>query len=93
MYDVIKDNADLLIRVIQRYGAANQMLKATEEVNELATAYMKAAQRLPHNVEEEMADVYIMLAQMRLLFDHPSIDGFIEAKLERLKREINKNDL
>lgn len=31
MYDVIKDNADLLIRVLQKKGIANQMLKATEK--------------------------------------------------------------
>lgn len=93
MYDVIKDNSDLLIRVIQMKGIANQKLKAAEELNELGSALMKSAQGLPNNVEEEMADVYIMLAQMRLVFNQSLIDGFIEAKLERLKRKTMNNDL
>lgn len=93
MYDVIKDNADLLIRVLQKKGIANQMLKATEKMNELGSSLMKSAQGLPHNVEEEMADAYIMLAQMRLVFNQPLIDGYIEAKLERLKRKTRENDL
>lgn len=89
MYDAIKANQDLLMRAINKFGIGKQRLKAAEETGELNTAFLKDAQGLPHNVEEEMAEVYIMLAQMRLVYNQYTIDGYIEAKLERLKRKIN----
>jgi NTP pyrophosphatase (non-canonical NTP hydrolase) len=88
MYDVIKHNADLLIEALQKFGITNQKRKADEELNELALEIKRDLDGRMHNVEEEMADVYIMLAQMRLVYNQATIDGYIEAKLERLKRKI-----
>ncbi|WP_051560320.1 hypothetical protein [Clostridium beijerinckii] len=91
MYSEIQMNKDLLIKAICRFGQEKQKIKAVEEAAELSQALLKDILGEPHNVEEEIADLEIMLAQMRLIYSQANIDGFIEAKLERLKRRIDKD--
>lgn len=83
-------NQDLLIKAITKFGMTKQRTKAAEEAAELIQALLKDVLGEPHNVEEEIADMEIMLAQMRLIYNQDTINGFIDAKLERLKRRINK---
>lgn len=89
MYNAIKLNTNLLILTISKYGIKKQKIKTSEEAAELIQAILKDVLGEPHNVEEEIADLEIMLAQMRLIYNQDTINGYIEAKLERLKRRIN----
>lgn len=89
MYNAIKLNTNLLILTISKYGMEKQKIKTSEEAAELIQAILKDVLGEPHNVEEEIADLEIMLAQMRLIYNQDTINGYIEAKLERLKRRIN----
>lgn len=82
----------LLDRAITTYGAPAQMDMAVEEMAELTKALCKIKRAQAGcevtaaigNVIEEMADVQIMLDQLRIIF-HRSTEEVEEAKLERLK--------
>lgn len=86
----------LLDRAITAYGAPAQMDMAVEEMAELTKALCKVkrvsctaeAKDVLENVVEEMADVQIMLDQLRIIF-HRSTEEAEEAKLERLKNRLD----
>lgn len=86
----------LLDRAITAYGAPAQMDMAVEEMAELTKALCKVkrvscaaeAKAVLENVVEEMADVQIMLDQLRIIF-HRSTEEVEEAKLERLKNRLD----
>lgn len=82
-------------RALAFYGEAAQIIKCIEELGELTKALAKKFNADPDhlgktidNVHEEIADVEIMLAQMRMVFDSAAIDKFKEDKLERLKQRM-----
>ena len=86
----------LLERAITTYGAPAQMDMAVEEMAELTKAICKVkrvsctaeAKAVLENVVEEMADVQIMLDQLRIIF-HRSTEEVEEAKLERLAGRLH----
>ena len=86
----------LLDRAITTYGASAQMDMAVEEMAELTKALCKIIRAQAGcevtaaigNVSEEMADVQIMLDQLRIIF-HRSTEEVEEAKLERLKNRLD----
>lgn len=71
-------------KAIYTYGAEHQQVKALEELGELSSAIARAIIGDEHNVEEEIADVEIMLVQLRLMFTAKNIDELKTNKLERL---------
>lgn len=81
----------LLERAITTYGAPAQM-----EMAELTKALCKVkrvscaaeAKAALENAVEEMADVQIMLDQLRIIFVHSTAEAE-EYKLERLKKRID----
>ena len=86
----------LLDRAITTYGAPAQMDMAVEEMAELTKAICKVKRAQAgaemgaavENVVEEIADVQIMLDQLRLIFAR-STDEVEEDKLRRLLARIN----
>ncbi len=75
-------------KAINTFGERRQVIKVCEELGELQTALCKFTLDNIHNVEEEIADVEIMLSQLRLmteLFDIKVIDEIKEEKLKRLE--------
>lgn len=86
----------LLDHAITAYGAPAQMDMAVEEMAELTKALCKVkrvscaaeAKAVLENVVEEMADVQIMLDQLRIIF-HRSTEEIEEAKLERLAGRLH----
>ena len=79
-------------RAIRHFGERHQSLKLVEELNELGAAIMKHTLETHGrlNVLEEIADVEILLKQIRLILKaDPTIDGFIDSKLERLSRQLD----
>jgi len=83
-------------KAIARWGAELQTVKACEELAELIRALSRvtlaaktAAPGIEYNaawdnVLEEIADVEIMLAQLRIIFDDKDVDGIRAGKLRRL---------
>ena len=86
----------LLDRAITTYGAPAQMDMAVEEMAELTKAICKIKRAQAGcevtaaigNVIEEMADVQIMLDQLRIIFGRSTAE-IEEDKLRRLLRRIN----
>lgn len=91
-----RDRRDIMLRAIHRYGEAAQIDMAVEEMAELTKAICKIKRAQAGcevtaaigNVVEEMADVQIMLDQLRIIF-HRSTEEVEEAKLERLKNRLD----
>lgn len=81
------------MHILYNYGAKVQMLKCCEELSELETAILKHLNKGGDNAKEvldEMADVYIMLEQMKNVFPFGEnvLNDRIEYKLNRQEERI-----
>lgn len=86
----------VILRALDVYGCNNQMTQAMEERCELAVAisHLKRHRTAKARQEmiEEIADVEIMLAQMKIEFDcHREVETEIVEKLARLQRRLYRN--
>ncbi len=67
------NKVELYNKLFERFGEQGQILKASEEVLELATEIIRLANRTcslemsKKNITEEMADVEIMMEQVRAI--------------------------
>lgn len=83
----------ILKEAIKTYGADAQLTVAVEELSELIKEICKLKRGEINyiNIAEEMADCYIMLYQMRLIFENDAaVSEFISAKLRRLERRLRE---
>ena len=101
MIEILKES-EIYVAAVKHFGVVQQKLKTIEELSELARALARdlpldAGEDAERNVQEEIADVEIMLNQMRLLYDPREIDDWKDSKLERLARmlgvEIEEDDV
>lgn len=65
------------------FGHNSRVDLMVEECAELIQAIQKFKRGLPHNVSEEIADVEIMVQQLKLIF--PGVSEIKKAKLEKLE--------
>ena len=76
-------------QAIDKFGSGKQFIKAVEELAELQQAIIKKFLNPDvenDNLFEEIADVEIMLEQLKIIFDcHDIIETVKEKKLKRLK--------
>lgn len=81
------EEKEILHKSINKFGANQQIIKTMEELGELSTALARYFTKGEdyQNIYEEIADVEIMLGQLRLIFDSYVIDHQKEMKLNRLK--------
>lgn len=79
--------------VIAVYGRRNQMNVAIEEMAELTKEICKHQRGFENlqNIIEEMADVYIMLEQLEIIFDI-DISEIIKMKAFKLRRLAERLD-
>ncbi|MGN1031664.1 MAG: hypothetical protein ACI4PQ_08690 [Butyricicoccaceae bacterium] len=87
----------VMLRALDVYGGNNQIVQAMEECNELAVAlsHMKRFRTSEARLDmiEEMADVSIMIEQMKLAFDcHGEVDKKIVEKLARLDQRMEAGE-
>lgn len=90
----------LLERVITANGMNKQLDVAIEELSELIQAICKIKRRdsisnesfaVKGNLAEEMADVEIILAELKLLFDNEGdVKEWKNYKLDRLEKRLNE---
>lgn len=83
---------DILEKAIHTFGKDMQLTVAVEEFSELTKEICKhkrGADNLPHIIEE-MADCYIMLEQMKIMFGVSDVALSLEMhkKIERLKQKM-----
>ena len=92
------DSGEILLDALEHYGERAQVDMILEEMAELSKALLKLrrAQKfrepgqrlLMEDVAEEIADVQIVLDQMKLLF--PGWETWMQKKLQRLEERIEK---
>ena len=66
-------------QIFNHYGREKQLIQLQEELAELQSAVARELAGKENNMDEEMADVLIMLEQ----FKNPSVETFINDKLNR----------
>lgn len=74
---------------IKVYGVSNQENMAIEECAELIQAINKKHRGRQHNIPEEIADVEIMLEQLKITNDcHEEVEAIRKEKVDRLYTNI-----
>lgn len=98
---ILQEKFFIYNKMIEKYGQKNQMLIAVEECSELQKAILKFLRGRCNQIEiaEEMADVEIMLEQLKIMFNNKEeIEYFKKQKIMRtsklyLSKEIDKEVL
>ena len=84
---------EILQRAIDKYGKQMQMVVAMEEMAELTKELSKALRGKPNttSIAEEIADVEIMLGQIKIIFDcEEYVHDMEDYKLKRLSRRLGE---
>jgi len=87
-------NREILYKVIDAYGKDHQIDIAIEEMSELTKALLKDrryhTEQTKKDVTEEMADVFICLEQLTIMYQNMcSVEQIQKEKLSRLERRLN----
>ena len=81
-------------KAIIKYGITNQLVVAVEELSELQKEVTKFIRGKGDkaNLTEEIADVEIMLEQIKMIcaVNRKDIDKYINIKINRLNETLNK---
>ena len=79
-----------VIDIVRFYGSEKQKLKACEELCELQEALLKDVnKRCDIGIVEEIADVYIMLSQLEVIYDVDK-DDLVDVIAYKLDRQLNR---
>ena len=87
------ETEDILVMALTTYGAEAQTFMVMEEMSELQKELCKNVRGADNRdaIAEEIADVEIMLAQMKIHYDcADTVEAFKTEKLERLKKRIEE---
>lgn len=71
---------------VQYFGETSRKQLAQEECAELIQALSKDLRGKKHNVEEEIADVLIMIEQMFNIYDMEKMNNNLNMKIDRLDK-------
>ena len=81
---------EVLTQAIKRYGVVSQVNMMFEEMSELQKELCKHL-RGKDNLTEEIADVEIMLAQMKAIFGCAAmVEGWRQTKVDRLANRLER---
>lgn len=87
------DELAVLQRALDTYGSALQIVVMMEEMSELQKElckYLRGKYSSPSSIAEEVADVEIMLEQMKMLFCcADDVSAVHRRKVERLKERLD----
>ena len=80
-------------KAIERFGSPNQMIKAIEEMSELTKVLAKilvmGGEVSLDELIEEVADVTIMMEQLRLIFNiNDEVCEIMDSKIRRLEGRV-----
>jgi hypothetical protein len=85
---------DIFQQAIDKYGVQAQANKAIEELSELIRAISRIENEINFgnvaNLVEEMADVYIMLKQLEMIYyiEEATLEAVIEHKIILLNQKL-----
>lgn len=83
--------SEIIRHAIDTFGEQNQIIVAIEELSELQKELCKLLRGQYHitNMSEEMADVEIMLEQLKVIFgNRENVDNWKPTKLLRLRLRV-----
>ena len=82
----------LLVTAVERFGLQNQLNQLQEECCELSTAISHNRRNISdlttRNLLEEVGDVSLLLAQMRVIFGDELVDEYCAASARKLSAHI-----
>lgn len=89
---------DLYYNCIKEFGTDSQILMLIEEMGELTHALSRELNKRENNVMEELADVSLMLEQVRRIYGVSAIEQIMDEKEEKIlniieQRIRNRNDM
>lgn len=88
------NNRDVYINAINTYGTDEQIRMIYEEMCELGVALSKyhrdPGMETVRDVQEEIADVQIMLEQAKEMFGRAEVEWFLQEKTERLRKRVEE---
>lgn len=94
------EQREVLKLAIEIYDVDNQIYQAIEEMAELTKALLKLRREIPKDkekvnkriadIEEETADVAIMIAQLEMIFNAGRIQSVANKKIERLAHRLHE---
>lgn len=93
------EQIETMVEAIHTFGERSQQVKAMKELGELIQAFAKVLSSPRHidngpevyHLSEEMADVEIMLEQLKIIHkNHGFVDDWRAVKLDRLQRRLNE---
>ena len=88
------NNRDVYINAINAYGTEEQIRMIYEEMCELGVALSKyhrdPGMKTIRDVQEEIADVQIMLEQAKEMFGRAEVECIIQEKTERLRKRVEE---
>ena len=82
----------ICLQAVQYFGKTSRKQLAQEECAELIQALSKDLRSLDHNVEEEIADVLIMIEQLKSIYDADKIEKYKQEKIERLNKLMENQE-
>lgn len=91
-----EEREKIYMRAVMRYGADAQAVVAIEELSELQKEICKYFRGRDNRdqVAEEIADVSIMLEQLKIIFDNGGlVEWWIGKKVERLLEKVCKDEV
>lgn len=84
-----KRQYEVLEKEVETWGEVAQTDMMIEEMAELTKALLNNRRGRESNISEEMADVYIMLKQLEIIFENEGkINHFINEKIKRLEERL-----
>lgn len=86
------NSPDIYRDAVEAWGFGPQVDMMIEECGELIVALSHWKRGRAHNIPEELADVEIMLDQMRYIFGEGAVDKQKARKLLRLRSRIEHGD-
>lgn len=92
-YNLVEHHTEIDLLALEKWGGEDQIFMLVEEMSELIQAISKRKRGLEHNIEEEIADVEIMLSQIKLYLDCGSeVYKWKNFKYERMKRKLESHE-
>jgi hypothetical protein len=79
---------ELCSKAVKKWGCAAQIDMLIEECSELITALLHMRRHRKHNVIEEIADVEILLTQIKQFFLSTALAEAKQKKLDRLEQRL-----
>lgn len=88
--DIMMTRREVSEMALAHYGVEHQKRKAVEEMGELITAVSREQDNRAAKVEviTEIADVFIMMSQMAIVYGLEDVEKEIDRKLARLYYRI-----